>query len=71
VQTNPGATYTISVKKNGVEVGTVAFDTAGTPTFVTTGGATVSCIFGDDITFHAPDTGTAADILITLVGEIA
>jgi hypothetical protein len=71
VQTDPGADYVISVKKNGVECGTVTFDTAGVPTFATTGGATVACVFGDDITFHAPDSGTAADILVTLVGELA
>lgn len=71
VQTAPGATYTISVKKNDVEVGTIAFDTSGTPTFATTGGATVSLVYGDKITFIAPDSGTATDIMATLVGDLA
>lgn len=71
VGTAPGATYTISVKKNDVEVGTVAFDTAGVATFDTTGGATVSVVYGDKITFVAPDSGSAADILVTLVGDLA
>jgi hypothetical protein len=59
------------VKLNGVECGTITFDTAGVPTFATTGGATVAVIFGDTITFHAPDSGSAADILITLVATLA
>lgn len=71
VQTNPGAAYAIAVKKNGVEVGTVTFDTSGVPEFATTGGATVPCVYGDEITFHAPDSGTAADFMVTLVGELA
>ena len=71
VQTNPGSDYVISVKKNGVEVGTVTISSAGVFTFATTGGGTVSCVFGDDITFHAPDSGSAADFAITLVGELA
>jgi hypothetical protein len=71
VQTNPGAEYAITAKLNGVECGTITFDTSGTPTFATTGGATVAVIFGDTLTFHAPDSGTAADILVTLVADLA
>jgi hypothetical protein len=71
VITNPGADYVISIEKNGVEVGTCTFDTSGTPTFATSGGATVSLISGDSIDFYGPDTvGTAADIKITLVGDL-
>ena len=71
VQTNPGADYVVSVKKNGVTVGTVTFDTAGTPTLATTGGTSVALVFGDTLSFHAPDSGTAADFSITLVGALA
>lgn len=71
VQTNPGATYTISVKLNDVEVGTIAISTTGVFTFATTGGATVPLVYGDKITFIAPDSGTAADIMVTLVGALA
>jgi hypothetical protein len=70
VQTNPGSEYIITVKKNGVECGTISIATTGVFTFATTGGATVSCVYGDDITFHAPDSGTASDFLVTLVGEL-
>ena len=70
VQANPAAEYVISVKKNGVECGTVTFNTSGVATFDTTGHATVACVYGDDITFHAPDSGSAADIIATLVGEL-
>lgn len=71
VQTNPAATYDITVKKNGVAAGTVSVSTAGVFTFTTSGGASVSCVFGDTISFHAPDSGTAADILVTLLGDLA
>ena len=70
VQTNPGANYAVSVKKNGVECGTITFATTGVPTFATTGGASVSLAFGDTASFHAPDSGTAADFSITLVGAL-
>jgi hypothetical protein len=70
--TNPAASYAITVKKNGVACGTVTFDTAGVATFATTSGATVACAFSDRLDFYGPDTvGTAADILITLIGDIA
>jgi hypothetical protein len=72
VQTNPGSDYIISVKKNGVEVGTITISSAGVFTFDTTGGATVSCVFGDTLSFHAPSSvGAAADFAVTLVGDLA
>jgi hypothetical protein len=72
VQTNPASDYAISIKKNGVEVGTVTFDTDGVATFATTAGATVSLAFDDEVTFHAPSAvGTAADFAITLTGDLA
>jgi hypothetical protein len=72
VQTNPASTYTISIKKNDVEVGTAAISTAGAYTFDTTGGTTVSFSAGDKLTFIAPDSaGTAADFIVTLAGEVA
>lgn len=72
VQTNPGSDYVISVKKNGVEVGTITISSLGVFTFTTTGGATVSCAFGDTLSFWGPSTiGTAADFAWALVGELA
>jgi hypothetical protein len=72
VGTSPDATYTISIKRNGVEVGTAVISTAGVFTFATTGGTTVACTAGQRLTFVAPDAvGTAADFIITIPGEIA
>jgi len=71
VITAPGANYVISVRKDGTEVGTVTFDTSGVPTFATTGGATISCVNGDALDFYAPDSGSAADFKITLVGDLS
>jgi hypothetical protein len=71
VGTNPGADYVVSIKKEGTEIGTCTFDTSGTPTFATTGGATQAIAFGDRITFVAPDSGSAADFAITLVATLA
>ncbi len=70
-QTSPGATFTISIRKNDVEVGTVVISTAGAYTFATTGGVTVTFNAGDKLTFIAPDSvGTAADMLVTLEGTV-
>lgn len=71
VETAPGSDYIITVKKNGVECGTITISSAGVFTFATTGGATVACVYGDKITFHAPASGTATDIMATLVGDLA
>jgi hypothetical protein len=71
VQTNPASTFTVSVKKNDVEVGTAAISTAGAFTFDTTGGTTVTFAAGDKLTFIGPDSvGTAADFTMTLEGDV-
>lgn len=71
VITDPGAEFVISIKKNGVEVGTATIGTDGVYAFETTGGATVSFISGDSIDFYGPDTiGTAANFKMTLVGTL-
>jgi hypothetical protein len=71
VQTNPGSNYVIAIRKNGVQVGMLTFDSAGTPEFTTTGGVTVAIAFGDEITFHGPASiGAAADFLATLVADL-
>lgn len=70
VITAPASNYAITVKKNGVTVGTVTFASTGVPTFATTGGATVSCVNGDALDFYAPDSGSAANFKITLVGSL-
>lgn len=71
VLTNPASTYTISIRKNGVEVGTAAIDTSGAYTFATTGGTTVAYTAGDYLSFIAPDSGTAADFIANLTGALA
>jgi len=71
VGTNPASDYVVSIQKDGVEIGTVTFDTSGTPTFATTGGATQSIAFDSRVTFVAPaSVGTAADFGITLVADL-
>jgi len=70
-QSNPGSSYIVSVRKNGVECGTVTIATTGVATFATVGGTTVPLVFGDTISFHAPAAvGVAADFSITLVGTL-
>jgi hypothetical protein len=71
VQTDPAAEFTISIKKNDVEVGTAVISTAGAYTFDTTGGTTVTFDPGDILTFIGPDSvGTAADFGMTLEGTV-
>lgn len=70
VQTNPSGDYIITVKKNGVDCGTITIGADGVFDFATSGGGTVSCVYGDDITFVAPASGSAADFLVTLVGDL-
>jgi hypothetical protein len=71
VGTNPASDYVVSIQKDGVEVGTVTFDVSGTPTFATTGGATVSCGSGNVLSFVGPaSVGAAADFTITLLGAL-
>lgn len=71
VETNPGASYAIDVKKNGSTVGTITIATNGTFTFATTAGATVSCAAGDELDFYGPaSAGTAAGIKFTLTGTV-
>lgn len=70
VGTNPTATATYTVKKNGSSIGTVAISTGGVFTFATSGGAAQSFAAGDRMTIEAPspqDT-TLADVGITLAG---
>ena len=71
VLTNPGSTYTISIRKNGVQIGTAAISVAGAWTFTTTGGTTVAYSIGDYLSFIAPDSGTAADFIANLTGTVA
>jgi hypothetical protein len=68
VGTNPTATATVTFKKNGVDAGSVAFSTAGAPTF--TCASPISLAAGDLLSFHAQASAdaTLADIAVTLSG---
>jgi hypothetical protein len=71
VETNPAAEFEISIRKNGVEIGTATISTSGAFTFATTGGTTQAFVEDDKITFIAPDAaGTPADITMTLEGTL-
>lgn len=59
VMTNPTATYTMTVKKNGSTVGTIAISTGGVFTFATSGGVAVSFVSGDRLTIEGPVTADA------------
>jgi len=69
VGTNPTATFTMTVQKNGSSVGTVSVSTGGVVTFVTTG-TTVSFAAGDLLTLVAPATPdvTIARLRVTMKG---
>lgn len=72
VITAPAGDYAIDVQKDGASVGTITIDSDGVFEFVTAGGGTIALVFGSRLTFHAPaSVGTAADIGITLVADIA
>lgn len=70
IQSNPAATYTISIQKNDVEIGTAVISTAGVLTFATTSHVAVTFDAGDKLTIIAPDSGSAADFAITLEGTL-
>jgi hypothetical protein len=71
VGTNPAASAVFTVAKNGVSIGTVTFDTAGAPTFATTGTGFETFAAGDilRITSQPVADGSMANISITLKGE--
>lgn len=71
VETNPASDFEISIKKNGVEVGTAVIDSAGAYTFETTSHVAVTFAPGDVLSFYGPDTaGAAANFAMTLEGEV-
>lgn len=68
VGTNPAATFTLDVQKNGASVGSISISTAGAFTFTTTG-TSVSFAVGDQLKIVGPAVaGTAANASITLKG---
>lgn len=71
VETVPGSTFVISIRKNGVEVGTASISTDGVYTFASTGAAVVEFEAGDKLTFIGPSAvGSAANFIVELEGAI-
>lgn len=69
VGTNPTASFTLTLQKNGATIGTIVVSTGGAATFATTGGAT-NFVAGDVLTVLAPTTvdATVANCAFTLKG---
>lgn len=67
--TDPSATYTLTVNKNGSSCGTIVISTSGVFTFTTTSGNPVTFAAGDYMTISTPaQDSTLADVTVTLVG---
>ena len=64
--TNPTATATLLIKKNGATIGTLVFSTGGVPTWTLAGGA--SFVPGDELTIIGPASAdaTLADVDVTV-----
>jgi len=70
-QTNPASTFTISVRKNDSEIGTVSISTGGAFTFATTSHVEVSFSVGDRLTFYGPHApGVISDFFMTIEGAV-
>lgn len=73
VDTNPTASFVITVTRNGTAFGTVTIATSGAFSFATTGGTAVALAAGDIVRFLAPGTpdATIVGIGLTLTGSLA
>jgi hypothetical protein len=72
IGTLPTANMILTLKADGVAVGTTTIDTAGVFTFATTGGTTQTIATGAILTLEAPATAdaTAANAAFTLMGTV-
>lgn len=72
IGTNPTASFVITVKDDGVDIGTITISTGGVFTFATTSGTAKVVSAGSVLTFVAPVTvdATAANAVITLAGAL-
>lgn len=71
IGTTPAASLVLSVKDDGIEIGTITIATSGTFTFATTGGAPMTVAAGSLLTIVAPATpvASAANAVMTLMGS--
>lgn len=69
---NPTASFSLSVKDDSVEIGTVTIGTGGSFTFATTGNVEIVVAAGSILTIEAPGTAdaTVANVTATLLGEV-
>lgn len=72
IGTNPAATQTLTIARDGTTIGTISISTGGVFTFATTSGQEKSIFAGEKITVTNQSTAdtTGADIAFTLVGII-
>lgn len=67
IASNPLAPQNVTLKKNGVVIGTVSISTTGVMTFATTGGTSVNCNIGDVIVASVDTTdANSAGFAMTL-----
>lgn len=59
VATNPGATFDVDVRDDGVSIGTISISTGGTATLTTVGGTSKSVAAASVVTFVAPANSPA------------
>jgi hypothetical protein len=66
----PSAPYVLSIRRTGVEVGTITFSTAGVATFASVGGLSVSVATGQVLAIVAPATADnfVSNLVVTLAG---
>lgn len=72
IGTNPSASMVLSLRDDGVEIGTITISTTGVFTFATTGGTEKVIAAGSKVTLVGPATAdtTAANADITIAGEL-
>lgn len=71
ISTNPTATMTFDVQKNGVSTGSISISTGGAFTFTTTSGDPISLAAGDRLQVFAPNPqdATGSDVSVSFLGS--
>lgn len=71
ITANPAATYTVTIKKNGSDVGTAVCSTGGVWTFATSGGVSFSLAVGDRFDAYGSGDSTIADFSVTFLASVS